>query len=167
VLGASGSGYGRLILGALLLSWLGDALLLSDRAAAFLAGLAAFLLAHVLFAAAFIAGGTSLEAAALAGAVSALVGAFVLRWLWPHVPPDFRLPVLAYVLTILAMCVAAAAHASHAGRWWVLAGALLFAASDIAVARERFVKPARVNQLWGLPTYFIAQLVLAWSVTGG
>jgi YhhN family len=41
---------------------------------------------------------------------------------------------------------------------------VLFAASDIAVARERFVQQGFLNQLWGWPTYFVAQLVLAWTV---
>src|SRR5690606_11871323 len=52
-LGADQSAYGRLVLGALLLGWLGDALLLSRRPPAFMAGLGAFLLAHALYAAAF------------------------------------------------------------------------------------------------------------------
>jgi uncharacterized membrane protein YhhN len=49
-------------------------------------------------------------------------------------------------------------------RWEVAAGALLFAASDLAVARDRFVRPALRNKLWGLPAYFAAQLLLAASL---
>jgi len=91
-------------------------------------------------------------------------GAGVLRWLLPHAPKEFKSPVLAYVVVILCMCVAAAGHAFAAQRWDVLAGALLFAASDISVARDRFVAAGYVNRLWGWPTYFVAQLVLAWTV---
>jgi hypothetical protein len=47
----------------------------------------------------------------------------------------------------------------------VPSGALLFTASDISVARDRFVQPASVNRLWGWPTYFLAQIVLAWTVS--
>jgi hypothetical protein len=64
------------------------------------------------------------------------------------------------------MCVAAAGHAAAAGRWAVLAGALLFALSDLAVARDRFVHAGFANKLWGWPTYFGAQLLLAWTVAG-
>ena len=163
-LGATGSTYGQLILGALVLGWMGDALLLSRAPKAFMAGLGAFLLSHVLFAAAFFSGARSAQAMVI-GAVAAVVfGVGVLRWLLPHAPKEFKGPVLAYVVVILCMCVAAAGHAFAAQRWDVLAGALLFAASDISVARDRFVAPGYVNRLWGWPTYFVAQLVLAWTV---
>jgi len=44
------------------------------------------------------------------------------------------------------------------------AGAVLFAVSDLAVARERFVRAAFTNQLWGLPLYYAAQVVIASTV---
>jgi uncharacterized membrane protein YhhN len=166
-LGAHRSSYGQLILAALLLGWLGDALLLSRAGWAFLGGLAAFLLSHLLFAAAFATGALSAQAMAVAAALAVAFGAVVLRWLLPHTPKAFKGPVLAYVVVILAMCVTAAGHAFASQRWMVLVGALLFAASDIAVARDRFVKQTYVNQLWGWPVYFVAQLVLAWTVAGG
>lgn len=74
--------------------------------------------------------------------------------------------MLAYVVVILAMCVVAAGHALAHARAIVLLGALLFAVSDIAVARDRFVRPSPLNHLWGWPTYFSAQLLLGWSVVG-
>jgi uncharacterized membrane protein YhhN len=78
-LGATASGYGRLVLAALALSWAGDALLLSRQRRFFLAGIGAFLLAHVAFAAAFAqlpvsATGLVAGAVAMAG-----VGVVVLR----------------------------------------------------------------------------------------
>lgn len=163
-LGAYRGLYGQLILGALLLGWLGDAFLLSRAAKAFLGGLAAFLLSHLLFAGAFMTAGVSTGAMGVAAVLAVLFGAGVLRWLLPHVPGEMRLPVLAYVAVILLMCIAAAGHAAASGRWAVLAGAVLFTASDLSVARDRFVQPAFVNRLWGWPTYFAAQLVLAWTV---
>lgn len=166
VLGALDSRYGQCVLAALVLGWLGDALLLASHPLAFLAGLAAFLLSHLAFAAAFVLGPLSTTAVMVAAASVAGVGVVVLRWLLPHVPKDFKGPVLAYVVVILAMCIAAAGHAAATGRWQVLAGAVLFAASDISVARDRFVAPGHANRLWGWPTYFVAQLVLAWSVLG-
>lgn len=166
VLGAEQSAYGRLVLGALVLGWLGDALLLSRRTPVFMAGLGAFLLAHALYAAAFAGAAPDTPAMAIAAAVALLAGAWAMRWLWPLVPGRLRWPVLAYVVIILAMCVTAAGHAAGTGRWSVLAGALLFAVSDIAVARDRFIARTHANHLWGWPTYFGAQLVLAWSVVG-
>ncbi|NNF09333.1 MAG: lysoplasmalogenase, partial [Acidimicrobiia bacterium] len=43
------------------------------------------------------------------------------------------------------------------------AGASLFIASDIAVARNTFVAPGYANKLWGLPLYYGGQLLLAWA----
>ena len=163
-LGATGSNYGKLILGALVLGWMGDALLLSRAPKAFMGGLGAFLLSHVLFVVAFGSGALSVPAMVVAAVVAVLFGAGVLRWLMPHAPQEFKGPVLAYVVVILAMCVAAAGHAFASQRWAVLVGALLFTASDLSVARDRFVQPGFVNRLWGWPTYFVAQLVLAWTV---
>ena len=160
------SSYGQLILGALVLGWMGDALLLSRAPKAFLSGLAAFLLSHVLFAAAFVSGALSVPIMGVAVVMAGVFGTVVLRWLLPHAPKEFKRPVLAYVVVILAMCVAAAGHAFASQRWAVLVGALLFTASDLSVARDRFVQPGFVNRLWGWPTYFVAQLVLAWTVAG-
>jgi hypothetical protein len=35
--------------------------------------------------------------------------------------------------------------------------------SDLSVARDRFVKPAFVNRLWGLPLYYASTVLIAWS----
>jgi uncharacterized membrane protein YhhN len=165
-LGGLESIYGQFILLALLLSLVGDVLLLSERSSAFLAGLGAFLLAHLAFAAAFAVHGASLSVVAVAVCLMAVVGVVVLRWLWPRLPSSFRVPVVAYVIVILAMCSFAFGHASSNGRWLVAAGAIVFAASDFAVAREKFVQPSLHNKAWGLPAYYSAQLILAWSVSG-
>lgn len=165
-LGALQSRYGLWVLGALVLGWLGDALLLSRRSGAFMAGLGVFLLSHLLFAAAFAIGALAWPAMGVAAVLAVAIGAALLRWLWPHTPAAFRWPVLAYVVVILAMCVTATGHAFAHARGIVLLGAMLFAVSDIAVARERFVRPSPLNHLWGWPTYFAAQLLLAWSVVG-
>jgi len=61
-LDATASVYGRWILAALALSWVGDAALLSRGGSAFLAGLGAFLISHLCFALAFRTGASSLDA---------------------------------------------------------------------------------------------------------
>ena len=88
----------------------------------------------------------------------------VLRWLWPHLRATDRGPVTAYVAAILVMCAAAAGYGAATGYWRVLLGAIMFAASDVAVARDRFVVKGFRNKAWGLPAYYCAQLLLAWSV---
>lgn len=163
-LGATGSAYGRWLLAALVLGWVGDAALLSRRRDAFLAGLGAFLLAHVCFALAFFAGAHSIGAFGVALAPALGAGIAIARWLWPHLAAGYKGPVVAYVAAILFMCAAAAGYGAATGRWQVLLGAVMFAASDMAVARDRFVVRSFGNKAWGLPAYYGAQLVLAWSV---
>ena len=40
-----------------------------------------------------------------------------------------------------------------------------FYLSDLAVARDRFVSPGFANALWGLPLYYVAQLLFAYSAS--
>lgn len=161
---ATGSDYGQAVLAALVLSWLGDAFLLSERSALFLSGLGFFLLGHLAFSVAFAAGALDLPAGALGLGLMVIVSVLTLRWLWPHLAGFYRVAVTAYVLAIAAMCTLAVAHGAATGAWSIGIGALLFAASDISVARDRFVAPGFVNRAWGLPAYYVAQLLLAWSV---
>ena len=86
----------------------------------------------------------------------------VLRWLWPHLPHNLRPPVVAYVIAISLMVVLASGTIAATG-WQLVVGAVVFAASDIFVARERFVSSSVANRLWGLPLYYAAQLIFALS----
>jgi len=73
-------------------------------------------------------------------------------------------PVRAYIAVISAMLICATGTASASGDPRPLIGALLFYASDLAVARERFVRTSFANGAWGLPLYYAGQLVLAASL---
>lgn len=162
--GALSTRYGGIVLAALVLSALGDVALTSERAAAFMAGLGLFLLAHVAFSVAFVLAPLSIGVLGAAAAGMAGVGLLSLRWLWPHLGASFKAPVVAYVLAIMLMCTLAIAFAAATGRWRPAVGALLFAASDLAVARQAFVQRTFLNKAWGLPAYYLAQLLMAWSV---
>ncbi len=161
---AAASRYGQLILVALLLSWIGDACLLSQRSAWFLCGLAFFLLAHAAYSAAFVSGDLNANALVAALVLLAAIGTLALRWLWRRLDAFHRAAVGAYVIAIVTMGSLAVAHSAATGTWLVAAGALSFTASDISVARDRFVAPGFLNRAWGLPLYYSAQLLLAWSV---
>jgi uncharacterized membrane protein YhhN len=156
------SSYGLLLLAALVLSWLGDVLLIPRTApGVFRAGILSFLLGHVAFALAFLSRGLDTTAGTIAAALVAVPVIFTLRWLRPHVPLDMAIAVRAYVLVIASMVVCAAGTVALAGDSRILVGALMFFVSDLAVARERFVTPGLANQYWGLPLYYGGQLVLA------
>jgi uncharacterized membrane protein YhhN len=154
-----GGPYASLVIGGLALSAAGDALLLSSRERTFLAGIGAFLLAHVAYAAAFApAARVSLPA----GAALALVAVAVVRWLWPHLGA-FRLPVVVYAIAITVMLLLALGT----GSLLVRVGATLFYLSDLTVARDRFVRHELANRVVGLPLYYAGQVLLALSTAAG
>lgn len=164
--GALQSAYGQWILGGLVLCALGDLLLIArGRGRAFLAGIVVFLAGHVVYLAAFASFPLSLSGAGIALPVMAAFAGLILYWLLPWTGSRFRMPVIAYVLVLSAMVVVAAAAVGGGAHPVLLAGAAAFALSDIAVARNRFVAPGPINRVWGLPLYFLSQLMIAWTVS--
>lgn len=162
--GASDTQYGQWMLAALVLCMLGDLFLMPDNPTSFLAGLAAFLCGHLLFAVAFFQLGNNTIAAAISVIPAAVLLAVVARWLRPHVPGKMKIPVALYIVVISAMLVAAGFTAGHAAAPYILIGAWAFATSDLAVARRQFIDPSRMSALWGTPLYFAAQMILATSI---
>jgi uncharacterized membrane protein YhhN len=124
-------------------------------------GIGAFLAAHLSYAVAFLHFPTDPTVLALSAVVFVVAAGWAIRWLRPHVPAAFRWPVRAYVLVITLMAVAAFGAWGGGGPPTIALGALGFAISDLAVARDRFVSAGFVNSAWGLPLYFAAQLLLA------
>jgi uncharacterized membrane protein YhhN len=155
--------YKQLIVAGLLCSLAGDVFLMLPRER-FVAGLACFLAAHVCYIAAFAAGGGRTFSLWGAG-VLALYGALMLRLLWPRLG-KLKAPVTVYVAAILLMAWQAL------NRWMMVgdtasasafAGALLFVASDSALAWNRFRAEFKSAQAVVLGTYFAAQLLIALS----
>jgi uncharacterized membrane protein YhhN len=167
-LGGEGGGdesYRRLVGAALVASMAGDLLLLSPRA--FVPGLASFLVAHVIYVAAF-APAANVDGSALALLVP-FVGfaALVLRHLWFHLGRH-RAPVAVYVAVITTMGWLATLRAlggEVAPRDGVLAaaGAYAFMTSDTTLAVNRFARPLWGGQIVIMGTYYLAQTLLALS----
>ena len=156
-----------LLVAALALSAVGDALLSRDGEKAFLGGLASFLAGHIVYVALFLKTGGGLEllsAQSWRGAIALAMAAFsivMLAALWRRVGPQLRVPIAVYVGAILAMGLSALTT----GNAWVIAGAVLFIASDGLLAAERFllaaISPHRVwmrYAVWVL--YYAAQLAI-------
>lgn len=161
--GAFDSAYGTWVFVALLLSAAGDVALLGSGRGSFLAGLVSFLLGHVAYAIAF--GVRGLDAAWTVLGALAMVAPFVvvLRWLLPYAA-EMRAPVTAYALVISTMVALAAGTFAFDADPRILVAAVAFWVSDIAVARNQFVAPGPTNRLWGLPLYYGAQFLFAWTV---
>lgn len=157
--------YGRIVMAALALSWIGDLLLTFTARSAFLAGLVAFLLGHIAYSVAFGVLGVDATIAGVAAIAMTVIGFLVWRWLRPHAG-DMAAPIVAYLVVITLMVVAAFAAFGAGATIFVAIGACSFYVSDIAVARNQFVAPGIVNRMWGLPLYYLAQVLLA-STAGG
>jgi uncharacterized membrane protein YhhN len=142
-----------LILAGLVLGAIGDVCLLFERG--FLPGLVAFLGGHVAYAIAFPPHDVWVVAPAIGGLAA-------LAWLWPHLGV-MRVPVIGYVGAIVAMVGGALAT----DNLLLKLGAVAFFASDLSVARDKFVDRAWINRAWGLPAYYGGQLLIAWAMTRG
>ncbi|KAB2881850.1 MAG: lysoplasmalogenase, partial [Kofleriaceae bacterium] len=147
----------------LVLGAIGDVLLMFESQRAFLGGLVAFLLGHLAYVVAFartVPPARWIEGGMLVVVAATLVAAaIVLRWLWPRLGA-MRIPVIGYVAVITSMVVGGIAVATPLAT----AGAIAFYASDLAVARDKFVAKDVWNRAIGLPLYYGAQLLIAWSV---
>lgn len=153
------------VIAALCSSWIGDLALSFDSRRAFVIGLMAFALAHVLYVMSFASLGRPNVVWFMVGAaVMAVVGMLVVRWLRPHLPDPLVVPVIGYILIIGAMVTFAFGTVGGPGASWLPGAALLFAASDIFVARNQFTSPSTMNRVVGLPLYFAAQVLFAFSV---
>lgn len=157
--------YRAAVVVGLLFSLAGDVFLMlpGDR---FVAGLVAFLLAHLCYAAAF--GSTvDLTVSPVALAPFLLYGIVLVRLLWPHLG-RLRIPVIIYASVLLVMGWMAAEQrlALADGRTLLaLVGAGLFVASDSVLAWNRFVRRFHPSQAVVLSTYFAAQWLIALSVS--
>lgn len=171
---AQAAGYRRAVLAGMGLSCLGDIALMLPMDA-FVPGLVAFLLAHVCYIVAFRAG---IHAGRGLGVAAVLLGAFAagnLIALWPHLPADMRVPVLAYVVVLAVMAILALARhcrvptpqgIDRRSTAWAAGGAVLFVASDCLLAWDRFGGGLPMASLLVLSTYYAAQYGIARSVPG-
>jgi uncharacterized membrane protein YhhN len=154
----------RWILAGLAFSLAGDVLLMlpSDR---FAAGLASFLLAHLCYIAAFTA-----QAGFQLGFLPLLPLLLAVGLVYRRLSPGLgtlRIPVIAYIGVIVVMVWQAferCAVVPGAGPKLTAAGALLFAASDSALALARFRRPFPGSQAIVYGTYFAAQWLIAVSL---
>jgi uncharacterized membrane protein YhhN len=159
-----GAEVARWLTAGLVLGAIGDVLLMYESERAFLGGLVAFLLGHLAYVVAFarvVPPPRWIEGAMLGVLAAALVAAaIVLRWLWPRLG-SMRIPVIGYVAVITAMVLGGVAVRNAS--LLATAGAVAFYASDLAVARDKFVVKDKWNRAIGLPLYYGAQLLIAWA----
>lgn len=156
--------YRTAVLIGLVLSLLGDIFLMLPRDR-FLAGLAAFALAHCAYIVAFCVH-TRFAARPLLFLPYAIVAVIVMRLLGPRIAA-LRVPIVIYVVILATMASQALIRASmHPWPAAVAAatGAALFVVSDATLAIDRFRGSFRSAQAIVMVTYTIAQALIAVSI---
>lgn len=156
--------YGQLILAGLVICAFGDVFLLARKSQIlFIAGMAAFALGHILYCFALRLSPDlfpSLWSLShwIIWPIIISVCAFFL-YIQPKLDLTMQIMVGLYSLIIGMMVV----YAVGSGRFITALAGIIFAASDMFVARDRFVKPSPKNALVITPLYFGAQALFALS----
>ncbi len=160
--------FSRLIISALVFSWLGDIFLMFDHIDSlyFILGLSSFLTAHILYIIYFLRIDTGnhsyLKKRPLMLLVIVAYTIELLYILWPKLDM-LRIPVTVYAIVISTMLAAAAwqyGKISFQAAMFFIAGAFLFVLSDSALALNRFVEPFAGGGIFIMLTYVAAQTLI-------
>ncbi len=167
--GALETDFGRLVIAGLFACAIGDVFLLSrKRVSLFKSGMAAFAIGHLLY---IIAAKQIISQDLSAGIyigtwlIGIVLGLATFYVLKPNLSQDMLWPVGIYTLIISAMIVYALQTDFTGAHKYFLLAAILFAISDVFVARDRFIKASPKNAFVITPFYFAAQALFAFSTS--
>ena len=160
--------YFKFVLIGLIFGLVGDVCLALPGLTAFRVGLVAFLAGHILYILAFAILTSRADWINPVNILIIAISGCVYLWLLPHLG-KMLVPVTFYIVVITVMAAGAWAAfrnpgVRRLGAWFILVGAVFFYVSDIFVAHQRFVMEQFYNRLIGLPLYYTAQFLLAFSV---
>lgn len=160
VLDAASNVPGRWMLVALVFGMAGDIALLDDSVERFRAGVAAFLVGHAAWIAAFVTLGLPRPGWSWVALVLVAASAVVTRGVLPAAHRAHGLsvsaPIGVYTLAIGAMLVCA----WFTGEPLIAAGAAIFVASDSTLSVDRFVRPLPSAHLIVMVTYHLGQALM-------
>jgi uncharacterized membrane protein YhhN len=149
---------------ALVLSLVGDVLLMLPGDALFVFGLGAFLLAHVAYVVAFwiigVSAGAFLVGLLVVAAAIVVLGRRIIRGVASGPHSSLVGPVAVYI-GMISLMVASAVGTTDS---LAIAGAVLFYASDALIAWTRFIEDLRGGRVAIMVTYHVAQLLLVLSL---
>lgn len=144
---------------ALILSAAGDIALALPGDRLFITGLLFFLLAHLAYVGGFITAGTAVTGLTYGlGPIILLIGVILGLRLWPNLGA-MRIPVVAYMLIIVAMALSATLR--QPTQPLLVVGALVFMFSDATIALDRFDRPVPARDWIVMISYYAAQFLLA------
>lgn len=159
----------RILLTALILSWIGDIILMfaDNGELYFIAGLIAFLLSHISY---IILFSKQLKIYLKKSKIIFWIGvtaiAFYLIVMMLILLPslgDLKIPVFLYALTISIMLLFALKgflNWQKPANIYILIGAIVFVASDSLLAFDKFYAPLQYSSILIMATYLIAQYLI-------
>ncbi|MFM1875608.1 MAG: hypothetical protein RL266_1345 [Bacteroidota bacterium] len=165
------STFTKLVQFGLFFSWIGDIALMFDEQVEilFVVGLAAFLIAHLGYAYAFIRNVKDSptpfnmgSALLMAVPFAAFTGAFF-YYIKDGLPENLFVPVLAYTVVISVMGITSAWRKGHVQKptyTWVLVGAVLFILSDCVIAVNKFVVDFDYDAVLNMTLYLSGQFMI-------
>ncbi len=149
---------GKLLAAGFFCAAAGDMILEIDTGSLFVAGLTAFLIAHLFYMMVFTRR-PCLTATRLWTVAAMLVyGCILGLYLYPSLS-DMRIPVLIYLVIIMGMGAAAAIGGKN--HFLAIAGAWLFILSDSLIAVDRFSFPVPKSSLLIMVLYYTGQYMIA------
>lgn len=159
-----------------LLSLVGDVLLMFSSDRFFLLGLAAFLLTHLFYIAGFREAAANISAWSLIWLAFIAVNASrlirrIVEVMRLHREDKLVLPVVIYGIVISIMLYAAMSTIydqswKTSAAFFVSLGAILFVASDAILAWMRFVSPVKNGRVWNIALYYLGQIgIIAGVIT--
>ena len=156
------------IIGALVLSTMGDILLIFEGRPFFILGLLSFLLAHVLYVLIFRSNVGRLKLDVYTVGCSLFILAYYFSFmcfLWPHLGA-MRIPVLAYAFVISGMLWMALQllRSTSSFRWHIVLGALFFVVSDSLLSIQLFYSSFELAHFYVMLSYLLAQLLLVYGI---
>jgi uncharacterized membrane protein YhhN len=146
------------LVGALLCSVWGDILLDLPYANVFIFGLVAFLAGHLFYTVLFFRHAKTPEEFSKVIIVVLIIFAGVMIWLFRGISPDLYGPVVFYIVVIITMSIGA--FLVPAENHLLFQGALLFIASDVVLAINKFLFVIPYGRVINISLYFIAQFLI-------
>lgn len=156
------SGFSRIALaGALLGSVCGDILLDLPHESVFVFGLAAFLLGHICYTVLFFKNAVRPDRSDKIIITVLAVFAGLMMWLFSGIDPALYPPVALYITIIVIMSIGALLV--PAPDRLLFAGAILFIASDLVLAVNKFLITIAAGRIINITLYFLAQYLIIYA----
>jgi uncharacterized membrane protein YhhN len=164
--------FSKLVQFGLFFSWIGDIALMFDEKVEilFVVGLAAFLIAHLGYAYAFVKNVADSNqkfnlgnGIVMAIPFIAVTGSFF-YYMKDGLPNELFVPVLAYTIVISLMGITSAWRKGHVKARtynWILIGAILFILSDMVIATNKFIVDFDYDAILNMTLYLSGQFMIA------